>query len=162
MCRTARRELCSLGSAADRTNTAVARRTIVDRTRLPHLAARCGEEIRVVSSVPAEMVIIDGRCALLPTTSDVLVVRGSTVLAMLIAAYETWWRSAIPLTDERVVVLLASGLTDKSIARQLDVGLRTVQREVHTLLTRLDSRTRFQAGVRVGRMGVPGVTLTGD
>lgn len=128
--------------------------------------ARRGETIRVVADLPSEMAIVDRAMALLPLaavpSSEVLLVRGPVLVATLVAAYETWWQGAVPLAalespgrgpgDPRLMILLAAGLTDKSIARQLGVGLRTVQRQVRALLEGLSSQTRFQAGLRVGRL----------
>lgn len=45
-----------------------------------------------------------------------------------------------------LIPLLASGLTDRAIARQLDISFRTVQRRVHRLMRELGADTRFQAG----------------
>jgi sugar-specific transcriptional regulator TrmB/DNA-binding CsgD family transcriptional regulator len=59
------------------------------------------------------------------------------------------------LSDEerRIVSLLALGLPDEAIARQLDIGHRTVQRRIHALMVRLDATSRFQAGVLAARRG---------
>jgi DNA-binding NarL/FixJ family response regulator len=43
--------------------------------------------------------------------------------------------------------LLVAGLKDETIARQLGVSLRTVQRRIAALMHELGARTRFQAGV---------------
>ncbi|GII32893.1 helix-turn-helix transcriptional regulator [Planotetraspora mira] len=60
-----------------------------------------------------------------------------------------------PLTEEerRIVSLLALGLPDEAIARQLDMGHRTVQRRIHALMVRLGATSRFQAGVLAARRG---------
>lgn len=55
--------------------------------------------------------------------------------------------------DREIATLLASGLPDKVIARQLGVSLRTVARRVGVLMERLDAQTRFQAGVRAAALG---------
>ncbi|GII57117.1 hypothetical protein Pth03_55060 [Planotetraspora thailandica] len=60
-----------------------------------------------------------------------------------------------PLTEEerRIVSLLALGLPDEAIARQLDMSHRTVQRRIHALMIRLGASSRFQAGVLAARRG---------
>src|SRR5262249_31355439 len=52
-----------------------------------------------------------------------------------------------------ILKLLAVGLTDREVARQLNLSQRTVQRHVATLMTRLGARTRLQAGVHGIRQG---------
>lgn len=42
--------------------------------------------------------------------------------------------------------LLLAGLTDASVAKQLDIGLRTVQRRVKRLMELTGATTRLQLG----------------
>ena len=49
--------------------------------------------------------------------------------------------------------LLAVGLTDEAIGRQLGWHPRTVQRHVHRLMTELGAQTRFQAGLQAAHRG---------
>jgi len=51
------------------------------------------------------------------------------------------------------LALLASGLKDEAIARQLDVHVHTARRRITGLLERLDATTRFQAGMQASRRG---------
>lgn len=56
--------------------------------------------------------------------------------------------------EERALLgLLASGLKDEAIARQLGVHVHTARRRITALLARLGAGTRFQAGVQAGRRG---------
>jgi len=55
--------------------------------------------------------------------------------------------------DRLILKLLAVGLTDRAVARQLNLSRRTVQRHVATLMTRLGARTRLRAGVQGIRQG---------
>ena len=48
--------------------------------------------------------------------------------------------------DTEVLALLAAGMKDDAIARQLGLSPRTVQRRVQVLCERLGARTRFHAG----------------
>ena len=50
-------------------------------------------------------------------------------------------------------MLLASGLKDEAIARQLGIGERTVRRRVAELADRLGARTRMQLGIQAVRQG---------
>jgi Sugar-specific transcriptional regulator TrmB/Bacterial regulatory proteins, luxR family len=57
--------------------------------------------------------------------------------------------------DERrtLLGLLAAGLTDEAIGRQLGWHPRTVQRHVRRLMTELGAQTRFQAGLQAAHRG---------
>jgi hypothetical protein len=48
--------------------------------------------------------------------------------------------------DLQILSLLLTGLTDASVAKQLDLGLRTVQRRVQRLMTLTGVSTRLQLG----------------
>ena len=83
--------------------------------------------------------------------------------------FETLWRLSVPLhrpepelgsrpdqpvlRDRQVLLMLAGGATDETIARQLGVSSRTVERRVRALLDRLGAETRFQAGAQAARRG---------
>ena len=91
----------------------------------------------------------------------------------LTVLFETLWRLSVPLhrpepelgsrpdqrvdqpvlRDRQVLMMLAGGATDETIARQLGVSSRTVERRVRALLDRLGAETRFQAGVQAARRG---------
>lgn len=53
-----------------------------------------------------------------------------------------------------LLTMLAAGMTDDGIARQLRVSARTVQRRVSELMEDLGARNRFQAGVQAARRGL--------
>ena len=63
--------------------------------------------------------------------------------------------SASPGDSEHRMLLglLAIGLTDEAIGRQLGWHPRTVQRHVRRLMTELGAQTRFQAGLQAARRG---------
>jgi len=69
--------------------------------------------------------------------------------------------SAVPVLEpesqprgETVLRLLAEGLTDDAMARRIGVSVRTVRTEVASLMTSLDARSRFQAGLRAAQLGL--------
>ncbi|NEB78015.1 helix-turn-helix transcriptional regulator [Streptomyces sp. SID14478] len=140
-------------------------------TGLTELAAAIGrdEQVRVVDRVPTKLVIADGTLALVPLTSRTsepaaLVVHASGLLESLSGLFEAVWREALPLrlgeggrvtevgadgpdgTDLEILSLLLAGLTDVSVAKQLDLGLRTVQRRVKRLMELAGVTTRLQLG----------------
>ncbi|WP_188196428.1 helix-turn-helix transcriptional regulator [Nonomuraea sp. SYSU D8015] len=124
-----------------------------------------GEQARL-GQVPVKLAVADARTAILPLVSDsdravesALVVHPSALLDALVGLFETLWRAAVPLRlstegleaepqapDAEVLALLAAGMKDDAIARQLGLSPRTVQRRVQVLCERLGARTRFHAG----------------
>ncbi|MCM4081122.1 helix-turn-helix domain-containing protein [Paractinoplanes hotanensis] len=58
--------------------------------------------------------------------------------------------------------LLATGLTDESVAARLGVSERTVRRTMAAVMARLGARSRFQAGLIAARQGLtPPATVCG-
>ncbi|MFC8915290.1 helix-turn-helix domain-containing protein [Streptomyces sp. NPDC047821] len=128
-----------------------------------------GRPARVADRVPAGLVVVDGALAMVELTGRdaepaALVVHPSLLLESLVALFEAVWREALPLrlgadgtvgeeaapgpdaTDLEILSLLLAGLTDASIAKQLDLGLRTVQRRVRGLMELAGVTTRLQLG----------------
>jgi sugar-specific transcriptional regulator TrmB len=151
-------------------------RVVVERAVLDlpdgiaELSAALGrdEQVRVVDQVPTKLVIADRALALVPLTSRTsepaaLVVHESGLLELLSGLFESVWRDALPLrlggagvaeqeaagpdgTDLEILSLLLAGLTDASVAKQLELGLRTVQRRVKRLMELTGVTTRLQLG----------------
>lgn len=139
---------------------------------IAELTAALGREerVRVVERVPARLVIADRAVALVPLTSHTaepaaLVVHASGLLELLSGLFESVWREGLPVrlragggavsgegpggpdgTDLEILSLLLAGLTDASVAKQLDLGLRTVQRRVKHLMELTGVTTRLQLG----------------
>ena len=163
----------------DKLGQGVAVRAIYDRAgmaddlRLNEIyeTADLGEQVRIAAQVPLKMAIADGRMALVPLALDTidasLVVHPSPMLDGLRALFEALWERATPLgtdratdapdlpdvKDRRLLALLAAGLTDKAIGRQLGWHQRTVQRQVRLVMDTLGVHTRFQAGLQIGQRG---------
>lgn len=135
--------------------------------------AEAGARVRVCTSpLPHETIVIDRRAMILAgrrhdgareftLTDDPTLVRG--VHSLLCAAWENsvepavyLRRAAHGLDGPAVAVLraLSDGITDEAGARRLGVSLRTYRRRVADLLTAMDADSRFQAGVRVGQLGL--------
>jgi DNA-binding NarL/FixJ family response regulator len=118
------------------------------------------------------MFIADDRMALAPLhpggdVSSAIIVHPSALLDALGALFEGVWQRALPLAafqenptgelvldaqQRRLLQLLASGCTDETTARYLQVGARTVQRQIHALMELFSVRTRFQLGLRAARL----------
>ncbi|MFC8567102.1 helix-turn-helix domain-containing protein [Streptomyces sp. NPDC057245] len=158
------------------TGRGVRYRVVVERSVLDQpsgvtgLTAALGrdEQVRVADRVPAKLVVADRSLALVPLTAHssepaALVVHVGGLLELLSGLFESVWRDALPLrlgasgvrehgpqqpdgTDLEILSLLLAGLTDASVAKQLDLGLRTVQRRVKRLMELTGVTTRLQLG----------------
>lgn len=140
-------------------------------------ARALGEDARVFPELPIRMLISDDRMALLilaqdradgplePDDVDGLVIHPSPLLDAMIQLFTTFWNLAIPVElssqfavegDEphrEVLRLLATGLTDASIARELGISERTVHRRIGRLQQMLGANSRFLLGVQASRRG---------
>ncbi|MEZ0067687.1 sugar-specific transcriptional regulator TrmB [Streptacidiphilus sp. MAP12-20] len=136
------------------------------------LALGRGQQVRVADSVPTKLIIADRTLAMVPLRRlaspgepAALLVRAPGLLEALIGLFEQCWRLAFPVrfssdgglpveeladqpdhVDLQIVSLLLAGLTDASVAKQLDLGLRTVQRRVQRLMVLTGVTTRMQLG----------------
>jgi sugar-specific transcriptional regulator TrmB/DNA-binding CsgD family transcriptional regulator len=160
--------------------TGIRYRSVYDRSGLDlpgRLAAirdlvDSGEQARVAVGVPVKMFVADDKLGLIsldrPATSDsALVIHPSSLLDTLIALFEAVWADAVPMRfdalgaadapeqapDRILLGLLAAGLTDEAIARNMGWHPRTAQRHVRDLMARLGAQTRFQAGLQAARRG---------
>ncbi|MDT7788951.1 MAG: hypothetical protein QOF58_7370 [Pseudonocardiales bacterium] len=135
-----------------------------------------GEEARVVAIAPTKMILADAHLGLIPLNStegtsgtvleSAVIVHRSALLDSLGALFSRLWEDAVPLAlpgepssneisiaDARLLALLATGLPDRSIAKQLGLSYRTFQRRLHRLMDELGAQTRFQAGLRAAARG---------
>jgi sugar-specific transcriptional regulator TrmB len=136
------------------------------------------EEVRVVPELPVKLVLVDERIGLIPLDlkqpeSPALLVRSSPLLDALRLLYEQIWDRAAPVSfahesdpsgsstgevpgdSADLVRLLAAGLGDKVIARELGISVRTLERRIAGLMGGLDARTRFQLGWQAARRLAP-------
>ena len=130
-----------------------------------------GGLVRTVPAVPMQMVVVDRNVALLPVSPadprhGAIEVRNPGLLAAICALFEQVWSIATPLgtspqrngqglspQEDEILRLMATGHTDESVARRLDLSVRTVRRSIADLTERLAAASRFQAGVNAVRSG---------
>ncbi|MFI5754902.1 helix-turn-helix domain-containing protein [Streptomyces sp. NPDC051569] len=161
--------------AADRQvpcRTVIEREVLSLPAGIAGLSAALGrhERLRVTERVPTELLVADRELAMVSLTAGrgaeptALVVHASGLLDSLLGLFEAVWREGLPLllgadgtvaeerpagpdaTDLEVLSLLLAGMTDASVAKQLDLGLRTVQRRVKGLMELSGVTTRLQLG----------------
>jgi hypothetical protein len=129
---------------------------------------------RVVERVPTKLVIADRAVALVPLSDgtnpdggepSAMFVRAPGLIRLLMGLYESVWDRAVPVRlvepsgieldvpeteptglDLRILSLLMVGATDAAIAKQLGLGLRTVQRRVAHMMDLARVSTRLQLG----------------
>ncbi|MER6423253.1 helix-turn-helix transcriptional regulator [Streptomyces sp. NPDC001137] len=146
-------------------------RSCPDTMEYAHWLAEQGCQVRTVPSLPNRMIIYDRESAILATDTDntaagAVQVSSQGMIASLHALFESVWQSADPLDAMRqpdpggltrqqseALRLLAQGSTDEAIAKRLGVSARTARRIAHGLMTHLDARSRFQAGVYAVQKG---------
>ncbi len=140
------------------------------RTIEPCMAA--GEQARVMPALPVKLIIIDDACALVSLSihevdvhHTLLIVQPCGLFSALVALFEQTWQSALPLrgpaaaprrplpADRRLLALLAGGVSDEAVARELGISRRTLFRRVEILMARLGATTRFQLAVQAHRRG---------
>ncbi|MBC3841933.1 helix-turn-helix transcriptional regulator [Streptacidiphilus sp. 4-A2] len=129
------------------------------------------EQVRIVDRVPTKLMMADRSVAMLPLAPlgapgepSVMVIRAGGVLEAMAGLFESVWRQGLPIrmtdsggvriasgqqpdaVDLQILSLLLVGMTDVSVAKQLDLGLRTVQRRVKRLMDIAGLTTRMQLG----------------
>ncbi len=135
-----------------------------------------GEQARIIAALPVHLLLVDSNLALMPLGRDrlcadgLLVVHPCALLDALSALFEMVWSSALPLsleagaaepdgqpavlrntTTRTILGLLSAGLSDQAIARRLGCSERTIQRHILRLTEATGAKTRFQAGLHIGR-----------
>ncbi len=126
-------------------------------------AVRSGEQARVTGLLPVRLAIADRTTAICPLVPDrasgepsAAVIGRSQLLDALLALFDSHWTAATPLlpgagagsdggpdADERLLLsLFVAGVPDKSIASQLGVSRRTIQRRLADLMTLAGVDTR--------------------
>ncbi|MBK9477071.1 MAG: helix-turn-helix domain-containing protein [Tetrasphaera sp.] len=131
-------------------------------------AAGC--RVRLFTSPALTLSIFDDDCAILDLSSAdphgpaALVVRYRPIVKALAKIMELQWRSSLPLPvqgrasalgmdtrDLQIITLLGAGSSDVTIARQLGISQRTVERRLRAYMDSHGLETRYQLGVFVGK-----------
>ncbi|MEV6843673.1 LuxR C-terminal-related transcriptional regulator [Actinoplanes sp. NPDC051411] len=121
-----------------------------------------GVDVRSLPVIPFPLMVVDAELAVVIDAEpdgepSALVIHCPAVAGVLRQVFEHYWQSATapeapaglsPVSAHRRAVLgmMAAGLKDESIARELGVSVRTLRRQVAELMDELGLRTRFQLG----------------
>jgi DNA-binding CsgD family transcriptional regulator len=131
-----------------------------------------GAEVRI-GIVPSSALIIDRTTVALPVCDNssgqmvgMATLRLGSVVSAVEELFERIWTDATPVDgsssggagnlaprERDLLALLVQGATDESAASHLGVSVRTVRRLVSDLMTRLEARSRFEAGARAAARG---------
>jgi sugar-specific transcriptional regulator TrmB len=136
-----------------------------------------GVGVRLIGQAHGRMLIFDGQAAVVPmdpqdSKRGALIVRHPALVAGLQDLFEQVWESArelppdplgtavpaedtgpIPDQDRRLLVMLASGVTDETAAREIGMSVRHLRRRMSRLMSMLGAKSRFEAGVEAARRG---------
>ncbi|MBJ2121867.1 LuxR family transcriptional regulator [Arthrobacter sp. MSA 4-2] len=168
----------SIRKDLDLLNRGVRRRTLYDVSTRDHVPTRKavtaiqagGGEFGALPFVPLRMMIFDQKLALVARQLDAgdkaaLVIRDPSLIHIFTLLFDVAWElsepflapdaTQTPLNSMQHAILqgLAAGLSDESIARRLDINVRTCRRHIAWMLETLRADSRFQAGVKARDAG---------
>lgn len=134
-----------------------------------------GALIRTTSSWVPNMMLSDRQATILvadPTDlpAGTITIEHPAIISILTGIFDQAWNAAMPLASSRepqapedtrelqeaernLLKLLAVGMTDETVARQLGISLRTTRRHIAALMSHLAASSRFQAGVEAAKRG---------
>jgi DNA-binding CsgD family transcriptional regulator/sugar-specific transcriptional regulator TrmB len=131
-----------------------------------------GGEVRTAPTVPQRLVISDRSKALVPIDpadprKGALYVTEPGLVAALVGLFEQAWATAVPLgaarsqdpdtglsdNERELLRLLGSGMTDEAAGHRLGVSLRTIRRQMASIMERLNASSRFEAGLKAAQKG---------
>ena len=127
-----------------------------------------GAQVRLMGSVPLRIIVSDSLAMFsVPEDDGLVVLRPAVITGAARRVLEHWWVTATPLDDlvnrrlpdaptpqERAILrLMAAGVRDEVIAREIGVSIRTLRRTLTALLDKLGAENRFQAGIEAVTRG---------
>jgi DNA-binding CsgD family transcriptional regulator len=128
-----------------------------------------GAEVRTLPDLPMQMSIYDAKVAILPFRAKhgkhaLVIHREPSIVYLLQSFFNLNWTAASPLgvtfdldgspisTEDRALLeMLSLGRIDKEICADMDLSPRTIASRIAILMTRLNAKTRFAAGVQAAK-----------
>lgn len=159
--------------------TGVVRKNISHDSTRDHMPTRkavaalapAGGECRTLPHVPLRMMIFDQKLAVVSRQLEVgpaaLVIRDASLIRVFIDLFHAAWDVATPFpldgntrtstnlssVQQSILKELAAGYADETIARRLDINVRTCRRHVAWMLEELGANSRFQAAIKAREAG---------
>jgi Bacterial regulatory proteins, luxR family len=139
------------------------------RAYVKHVAS-LGAQVRMLSDGFMRLIVFDRETAVLPLQANpqgAVIVSDRSIVDFVVQAFEWVWPTARPFpvlydrsqvmgTAEEIKLtiaqLLVDGVEDKVIARRLGMSLRTCQRHISDVMTRLGARNRLHAGYLLSKV----------
>ncbi len=137
---------------------------------LEHLLALTeeGADVRLSERATRRMSIVNRKIALVDLTGvlgrgepETVRINNPALIRMTVSHFEQIWASAAPLTgpsaitinrftdrQRRVLEMLADGLTDEQVSRELGLSSRSIRSEMACVRQLLGARSRFEAGMK--------------
>lgn len=130
-----------------------------------------GGRVRTAPDLPLRMIVIDRSTAMVPldprdSSAGAAVLSGAGPVAAMRALFDLVWDGARDLgmpsqadagelsgPERDLLRMLSEGETDEFIARRMGVSTRTIGRMISELMRRLETRSRFQLGLRAAEFG---------
>ncbi|MFF9159992.1 LuxR C-terminal-related transcriptional regulator [Streptomyces longwoodensis] len=144
--------------------------------RYLHALAEAGVEVRVAPTVPLHMNILDRATVVIGAgpgpqgEGGDIILHSARVAQGFVKVFTHAWDPAQPHTERQVgrgrtacelsaqerevLVLLATGAKDETIARRLACSDRTLRRLLNQIMEKLGASSRFEAGVTAARLGL--------
>lgn len=131
-----------------------------------------GEQIRLAHDVPFSTVVVDDRAAVIdlsnvaPDGEGSVSLTGGPIIHALGLYVTHLYDDGLPMPDARgnrarvpdlgerdlvVLTMLAAGSSDVTVARQLGISVRTVERRVRHIMDVLGTSSRLQTGIEAAR-----------
>lgn len=128
-----------------------------------------GEEARLLPNVPSIFMVVDDQVvAVVPpyevrSARQMFLLRSPGMVEVFTRIFERLWSQSLPVdvdhdrggdarADQQLLVLLANGLSDRAVARELGISERTLSRRLTTLSQRYGAQSRFQLGYLAARL----------
>jgi DNA-binding CsgD family transcriptional regulator len=119
---------------------------------------------RVLDHVPVRALTIDRSIGMVFDGPTHRMMYTRTAVRSLCRFAELLWDRANPVPEavaslptrraERILRLLAEGLTDEAVARKIGVSVRTVRNDIASTMSDMAAHSRFQAGVHAAQLGL--------
>lgn len=134
------------------------------------LITELGAEVRTVNDAFMRLLVFDGEVAVIPLQghpTGAALIRDPSVVDFAVASFERAWASATPLPHSysrshvvnvsedlklALLRLLTEGHEDKVIAKRLGMSLRTYQRHLSAIMSRIGARNRLHAGYLIHKL----------